>query len=187
MEEVKRIIVAISGASGAIFGIRLLEALQKEGIETHLIISRWARETIREETSYSIEDVKTLARYSYDVDDLTAPLSSGTFLTDGMVVIPCSMKTLSAIACGYIDNLIARTADITIKESRRLVIVPRETPLNAIHLENMLKLSRLGVIILPPMPAFYTKPSTIEDLIKHTIGKVLDQLRIDNNYYKRWK
>ena len=187
MEAVKRIIVAISGASGAIYGIRLLNALQKERVETHLIISRWARETIREETSYSVESIEKLANYSYDVRDLTTPLSSGSFLIHGMVVIPCSMKTLAAIACGYVENLIARAADITIKESRELVLVPRETPLNAIHLENMLKLSKLGVVILPPMPAFYTKPSNIDDLIKHTIGKVLDQLGIDNSIYKRWK
>jgi 4-hydroxy-3-polyprenylbenzoate decarboxylase len=187
MDKTKRIIVAISGASGAIYGIRLLEALQKEGIETHLIISRWARETIREETSYSVEEIEKLTNYFYDERDLTAPLSSGSFLIHGMVVIPCSMKTLAAIACGYVENLIARAADITIKESRELVLVPRETPLNAIHLENMLKLSRLGVVILPPMPAFYIKPSSIDDLVNHTIGKVLDQLGINNRLYQRWK
>lgn len=183
----RRITVAISGASGAIYAIRLLEALGEKKVETHLILSEWAYVTIKAETNYLPEEVKKLASYSYAVKDLTAPLTSGSFLIEGMVIIPCSMKTLAAIACGYADNLISRAADITIKEGRKLILVPRETPLNAIHLENMLKLSRLGVVILPPMPAFYIKPSTIDDLVNHTIGKVLDQLGIDNNLYQRWK
>lgn len=183
----KRITVAISGASGAIYGIRLLEALRKKKLETHLILSEWTYVTIKAETNYLPEEVKKLASYSYAVKDLTAPLTSGSFLIEGMVIIPCSMKTLAAIACGYADNLISRAADITIKEGRKLILVPRETPLDAIHLENMLKLSRLGVVILPPMPAFYIKPSTIDDLVNHTIGKVLDQLGIHNNLYRRWK
>ena len=184
---VKRIIVAISGASGAIYGIRLLEVLRNEKVETHLIISEWAYATIEMETDYGVEEIKKLASYSYLEGDLAATLSSGSFLFQGMVIIPCSMKTLAAVACGYTDNLISRTADITIKEGRKLILVPRETPLNAIHQENMLKLSRLGVVILPPMPAFYIKPSAIEDLVNHTIGKVLDQLNIANNLYQRWK
>ena len=182
----KRIVVAICGASGAIYGIRLLDALKKEKVETHLILSEWAATTIEMETNYLLEEIKKLADYSYAVNDLTASLSSGSFLFQGMIIIPCSMKTLAAIACGYVDNLISRAADVTIKEGRKLILVPRETPLNAIHLENMLKLSRLGVVILPPMPAFYIKPSTIDDLINHTIGKILDQLSIDNDLYKRW-
>jgi len=184
---VRRITVAISGASGAIYAIRLLEALGEKKVETHLILSEWAYVTIKAETNYLPEEVKKLASYSYAVKDLTAPLTSGSFLIEGMVVIPCSMKTLAAIACGYADNLISRAADITIKEGRKLILVPRETPLDAIHLENMLKLSRLGVVILPPMPAFYIKPSTIDDLVNHTIGKVLDQLGIHNNLYQRCK
>lgn len=183
----RRITVAISGASGAIYAIRLLEALRKKKVETHLILSEWAYVTIKAETNYLPEEVRKLASYSYAVKDLTAPLTSGSFLIEGMVIIPCSMKTLAAIACGYADNLISRAADITIKEDRKLILVPRETPLDAIHLENMLKLSRLGVVILPPMPAFYIKPSTIDDLVNHTIGKVLDQLGIHNNLYRRWK
>lgn len=183
----RRITVAISGASGAIYAIRLLEALGEKKLETHLILSEWAYVTIKAETNYLPEEVKKLASYSYAVKDLTAPLTSGSFLIEGMVIIPCSMKTLAAIACGYADNLISRAADITIKEGRKLILVPRETPLDAIHLENMLKLSRLGVVILPPMPAFYIKPSTIDDLVNHTIGKVLDQLGIHNNLYRRWK
>ena len=183
----RRIVIAISCASGAIYGIRLLEALQKEKIETHLILSKWACITITRETNYAIDEVKKLAHHSYDVADLSAPLSSVSFLFQGMVIIPCSMKTLASIACGYVDNLISRSADISIKERRKLILVPRETPVNAIHLENVLKLSRLGIVILPPMPAFYIKPSTIDDLINHTVGKVLDQLGIGNDLYQRWK
>jgi len=156
---------------------------QKEKVETHLILSEWASITIKMETKYLLEEIKKLADYSYAVNDLTASLSSGSFLFQGMIIIPCSMKTLAAITCGYVDNLISRAADVTIKEGRKLILVPRETPLNAIHLE----MSRLGVVILPPMPAFYIKPSTIDDLINHTIGKILDQLSIDNDLYKRWK
>ena len=187
MKKVRRIIIAISGASGAIYGIRLLEALREKRVETHLILSEWAYVTIKIETNYLLEEVKKLASCSYSAKDLTASLASGSFSIQGMVIIPCSMKTLAAIACGYVDNLISRAADITIKEGRKLVLVPRETPLNAIHLENMLKLSRLGAVILPPIPAFYVKPSTIDDLVNHTIGKVMDQLGIDNNLYQRWK
>ena len=183
----KRLIVAVSGASGAIYGIRLLETLSKEKVETHLILSKWAHVTIKTETDYAVDEIKKKANYSYDEEDLASSISSGSFVLHGMVIIPCSMKTLAAVACGYSDNLITRAADITIKEGRKLILVPRETPLNAIHLENMLKLSRLGVVILPPMPAFYIKPSDIDDLINHTIGKILDHLKIDNNLYQRWK
>ncbi len=183
----KRLIVAVSGASGAIYGIRLLETLSKEKVETHLILSKWAHATIKTETDYTVEEIKKKANYSYDGEDLASSISSGSFLFQGMVIIPCSMKTLAAVARGYSDNLITRAADISIKEGRKLILVPRETPLNAIHLENMLKLSRLGVVILPPMPAFYIKPSDIDDLINHTIGKILDHLNIDNNLYQRWK
>ncbi|MBE0478123.1 UbiX family flavin prenyltransferase [Candidatus Aerophobetes bacterium] len=186
-EKIRRIIVALSGASGAIYGIRLLEALQRIKIETHLIISRWAEVTIKMETGYLVEEVQKLATYSYSPDNLTAPCASGSFLTEGMVIVPCSMKTLAAIACGYVDNLVSRAADITMKEGRKLILVPREAPFNAIHLENMLKLCRLGVVIIPPVPAFYIKPSTIDDLINHTVGKVLDGLGIDNELYERWK
>lgn len=183
----KRLIVAVSGASGAIYGIRLLETLSKEKVETHLILSKWAHVIIKMETDYAVDEIKKKANYSYDEEDLSSSISSGSFVFQGMVIIPCSMKTLAAVACGYSDNLITRAADITIKEGRKLILVPRETPFNAIHLENMLKLSRLGVVILPPMPAFYIKPSDIDDLINHTIGKILDHLKIDNNLYQRWK
>jgi 4-hydroxy-3-polyprenylbenzoate decarboxylase len=184
---VKRIVVAITGASGAIYGLRVLEALAESETETHLIVSRWAYVTVESETGRSVEDIKKLADYTHEPEDLSAPLASGSFMVDGMVIAPCSMKTLASIACGYVDTLISRAADVTIKEKRRLILVPRETPLSPVHLENMLKLSRIGVVILPPMPAFYIKPATLDELVNHTIGKVLDQLGIDNSLYKRWK
>ncbi|KKN30876.1 hypothetical protein LCGC14_0829730 [marine sediment metagenome] len=178
-------IVAITGASGSIMGIRFLEELKNIDVITELIISNKAKIIIKAETDYSISDVSNLATKHYDVDDLTAAPASGSYKIDEMVVIPCSMKTLAAIANGYSDNLISRVADVMIKERRKLILVVRETPLNAIHLENMLKLTRLGVIIFPPVPSFYHKPQNIDDIIKHTIGRILDQvgLKID---IKRW-
>jgi len=179
------LIVAITGASGSIMGIRFLEQLKKIDVKTELIISNKAKIIIKAETDYSISDVSNLATKHYDVNDLTAAPASGSYKIDEMVVIPCSMKTLAAIATGYSDNLISRVADVMIKERRKLILVVRETPLNAIHLENMLKLTRLGVIIFPPIPSFYHKPQNIDDIIKHTIGRILDQvgLKID---IKRW-
>jgi len=179
------LIVAITGASGSIMGIRFLEELKNIDVITELIISNKAKIIIKAETDYSISDVSNLATKHYDVDDLTAAPASGSYKIDEMVVIPCSMKTLAAIANGYSDNLISRVADVMIKERRKLILVVRETPLNAIHLENMLKLTRLGVIIFPPVPSFYHKPQNIDDIIKHTIGRILDQvgLKID---IKRW-
>lgn len=182
-----RIIVAITGASGAIYGIKLLESLQPKRQEVHLIMSRWAETTIRIETNYSLKSVRTLATHSYDAGDLTVPIASGSYLTSGMVIVPCTMKTLSAIVHGYAHNLICRAADITIKEKRKLVLVPRETPLSPIHLENMLRLAKMGATILPPMPAFYHKPSTIDDLINHTISRILDHLGIENDVPRRWE
>ncbi|MEW6662027.1 MAG: UbiX family flavin prenyltransferase [Bacillota bacterium] len=179
------LVIAITGATGAMYGITLLEELTKRGIRTHLIISRWARRTIELETDYAPEQVAEMAAKCYDEEDLAAAVSSGSFRHQGMVILPCSMKTLSGIAHGYGDNLIQRAADVTIKENRRLILAPRETPLNAIHLENMLKLARLGVVIMPPMPAFYNKPSTLEDLRRHFIGRVLDHLDVENDY-PRW-
>lgn len=183
----KKIVVAITGASGAVYGARTLEALREAEVETHLIMSRWACVTLETETDRTVESVEKTAGRCYDEEDLSAPLASGSFSTDGMVIVPCSMKTLASIASGYADNLISRAADVAMKEGRRLVLVPRETPLSPIHLENMLKLSRLGVVILPPMPAFYIKPEKIEDLVDHTVGRVLDRLGIPNSLYKRWK
>ena len=178
-------LVAMTGASGVILGIKFLEELKNLEIKTELIISEKAEIIITTETNYDIKDVRELAIKNYDVNDLTAAPASGSYKVDKMVVIPCSMKTLAAIANGYSDNLISRVADVMIKERRRLILVARETPLNAIHLENMLKLTRLGVVIFPPIPSFYHKPQNIDDIVKHTIGRILDQVGIKIDI-KRW-
>jgi 4-hydroxy-3-polyprenylbenzoate decarboxylase len=182
-----RIVVGFSGASGIIYGIRLLEVLKEKGVETHLIISRGAGETLALETSYSLDYVKSLASVTYRINDIAASVASGSFKTNGMVIIPCSMKTLSGIALGYSDNLLLRAAEVTLKERRPLILVPRETPLNLIHLRNMLRAAQAGAIILPAMPAFYHKPKTIDDLINHLVGKILDILGIEHELFKRWK
>lgn len=182
-----RLVVAITGATGAIYGIRLLEALKDRGMESCLVVSKWAERTITAETSHSVDDVRSLSTHWYEPDDLAAPISSGSYATAGMVIAPCSMKTLGAIANGYSDNLVARAADVTMKERRPLVLVPRETPLSAIHLENMLKLARLGVTIMPPMPAFYCNPQSVDDIVNHLVGKVLDVFGVDHNLFRRWK
>ena len=182
-----QLIVGISGASGVVYGIRLLKELRKiDDVETHLTISRTAKKIIEAE-GFDREDVVALANHSYDVEDLTAPLTSGSFKVDGMVVIPCSMKTLAGIAHGYSDNLLLRAADVTLKEGRRLVLVPRETPLSPIHLKNMLKLAGIGVTILAAMPAFYHKPKTVDDVVAYIVGKVLDIFGIRHHLYRRWK
>ncbi|HEY8462743.1 MAG TPA: UbiX family flavin prenyltransferase [Bacillota bacterium] len=182
----KRVIVGLTGASGSIYGIRLLEALQTLGVETHLILSDWAIKNLELETDYELSYIESLVARKYDNQDLTAPVASGSFLTVGMVVVPCSMKTLAGIANGYSDNLLERAADVTIKEQRKLILVPRETPLSPIHLENMLKLARLGVVIAPPMPAFYIKPQSLMDLVNHHVGKIIDQFGLEHNLLKRW-
>jgi len=184
--QMKRIIVGITGATGTIYGIRLLEALQKSEIETHLVLSRWAARTIAYETSYTVAQVKALATRVYPAADQGAPISSGSFLTLGMIVVPCSMRSLAAIAHGIGDNLIHRAADVTLKERRRLVLAVREAPLSEIHLENMLKLARIGAIIVPPVPAFYNKPQTIDDLVDYTVARLLDQLDIHIDVRNRW-
>ena len=186
MGENLKIVVGITGSSGVIYGIRFLQALYKMKVETHLVLSKWAKTNIEIETDEIIEEILKIVSYNYDETDMAAAISSGSFKTDGMVIIPCSMKTMSSIANGYDDNLISRAASVTIKENRKLVIVPRETPLSKIHLSNMLKLSEIGVIILPAMPGFYHKPKTIEDLIAHIIGKTLDQFGIKNDAFTRW-
>ncbi len=178
-------LVAITGASGSILGIKLLEELKELGVETELVISEKAEIIINTETDYKIPEVRSLATNNYEVNDLTAAPASGSYKIEKMVVIPCSMKTLAAIANGFSDNLISRAADVMIKEQRKLILVVRETPLSAIHLENMLKLAKLGVIIFPPMPSFYYKPQNIDEMVKHTIGRVLDQAGFDINI-KRW-
>lgn len=183
-----RLIIGMTGASGSIYGIRLLECLQsRKDIETHLVISKTAETVILYETDYQeIEQVTRLADRWYRDDDLTAPISSGSFFTDGMVVIPCSAKTLSAVANSYGENLIARASDVCLKERRTLVLAFRETPLTLSHIENMKKVTRMGGIILPPIPGFYSKPQTIDDLINHTVGKVLDLFKIEHSLFKRW-
>jgi 4-hydroxy-3-polyprenylbenzoate decarboxylase len=182
-----KIVIGFSGASGIIYGIRLLEILHSINIQTYLIISEWAKKNIEIETDKSLEYVKSLSSVNYDNFKLDASVSSGSFLHDGMVIVPCSMKSLSSIANGYDDTLISRAASVTLKESRKLIIVPRETPLSRIHLENMIKLQEAGAIILPAMPGFYHKPSTIDEIIDHLVGKILDQLKIEHDLFKRWK
>lgn len=181
-----RLIIGISGATGSIYGARLLEILKKKRIETHLIITSTAKKIILQETSYPIEGIKNLASRVYENEDLDAPISSGSFKTDGMVVIPCSIKTLSGIAHSYNDNLLIRAADVTLKERRKLILGVRETPLHQGHIELMLRAARIGAILLPPMPAFYFQPKTIDDLINHTVGKVLDLFQIDHHLFERW-
>ncbi|MFX4263402.1 UbiX family flavin prenyltransferase [Pelotomaculum propionicicum] len=181
-----RIVVGITGASGAVYGITILEYLKLRQIETHLIISRWAEQTITLETGYRPEQVAALAYRCYAADDMAAAVSSGSFVHSGMVIAPCSMKTLASIACGFSDSLIARAADVTIKEGKKLVLMPRETPLSAIHLENMLKLARIGVAIMPPVPAFYNRPAAVDDIVKQSAGRALDLLGIENDLLRRW-
>lgn len=181
-----RIIVGISGATGGIYGIRILEELKKQGVETHLVISKWGKETILQETKYSLEQVESMAEFIYDEDNLGAPISSGSFKNEGMIIAPCSMKTLSGIANGYTGGLLIRAADVAIKEKRRVVLLTRETPLSPIHLENMLKLAQIGVTIMPPVPAFYTQPQTIDEMITQTTGRVLDQYGLETSNLKRW-
>lgn len=181
-----RLIVGITGATGTIFGVRMLQMLHGSGIETHLVMSKWGARTLIHETDHTADEVQALATQSYAPGDQGAAISSGSFLTLGMVVVPCSMGTLAAIAHGLADNLIHRAADVILKERRKLVLVVRESPLNEIHLENMLKLSRMGVIILPPMPAFYNHPQNLDDMVNHVTMRVLDQFDIHLDVMNRW-
>jgi len=183
----ERIVVAITGASGAIYGIRVLELLRELPIETHLVVSKWARVTIEQETAYALADVRALADVSYAENDQAAAISSGSFKTRGMVVAPCSTKTLAAIATGFSHNLICRAADVTLKERRPLVVAVREAPLSAIHLRNMLTLAEMGATILPPTPAFYTRPGSIDDIVEYTAVRLLDQLGLDVESASRWR
>ena len=180
------LIVGITGSTGVIYGIRLLETLKRLHVKTHLVISEWGERCIPMETRYTVDSVKSLATVTSDEKNMASSISSGTHRIDGMIVAPCSMKTLSAIATGYDDTLVARAAGVTIKESRKLILMVREAPFSAIHLENMLKLSRLGIVIMPPVTEFYTKPQSIDDIINHTVGKCLDQFGIEHSLYPRW-
>ena len=181
-----RLIIGITGSTGVVYGVRMLEVLKKLNVETHLIMSEWAQKCLSMETSFTLDYVKSIATSTSDEKNMASSVSSGTHKVDGMIIAPCSMKTLSAIANGYDDTLVARAASVTIKESRKLILMVRETPFSAIHLENMLKLSRIGVIILPPVTEFYTKPKTIDDIVNHGIGKCLDQFDLEHHLYPRW-
>ncbi|MCK7624482.1 UbiX family flavin prenyltransferase [Streptomyces sp. RS10V-4] len=183
-----RLIVGMTGATGAVLGIRLLQQLREQpDVETHLVMSRWAKATIAMETDWTSRDVAALADVVHGADDQAASVSSGSFRTDGMVILPCSAKTLAAIRAGYGSDLIARAADVVIKERRRLVLGVRETPLSTIHLENMLALSRMGVTLLPPMPAFYNKPQSPDDIVDHIVARVMDQFGLDSERAVRWE
>ena len=183
-----RIVVAITGASGAIYGIRLLEALAEvREVEVHLILSRGGRLTVGVETDWKVKDVEALAHTVHSDQDLAAPLSSGSFRTAGMIVAPCSIKTLSGIVNSYADTLVVRAADVVLKEGRRLVLMPRETPLHAGHCRLLLQAAEMGAVIAPPMPAFYNAPKTVDDIINHNVGRVLDLFEIDSGLVKRWK
>lgn len=181
-----RIIIAVTGASGAIYGIKLLKILKELKIETHLVISKTANLTISTETDFSVNDLKTTADYYYNPSDVGAPIASGSFRVKGMIIAPCSMKTLASIASGYENNLISRAALVVIKEQKKLALMVRETPLSPIVLENMLKLSRIGVSMCPPVPAFYNNPKSLDDVINHSITRVLDLFDIETNLIKRW-
>jgi 4-hydroxy-3-polyprenylbenzoate decarboxylase len=176
----------MTGATGAVYGIRLLEALQPTPIETHLIMSLWAERTIVAETDWKAEHVAALADRTWGEHELSAPVVSGSFVADGMIIAPCSMRSLAAIATGTSDNMIHRAADVTLKEGRKLVLLVRESPLSVIHLENMLKAARAGAVIAPPLPAFYARPRDLEEMIDHTVGRILDQFRVDHQLVHRW-
>jgi 4-hydroxy-3-polyprenylbenzoate decarboxylase len=182
----RRLVVGITGASGTIVGVRLLEALKDSDVETHLVLSQWAARTLVHETEYSVAQVQALATERYAIGDVGAAIASGSFQTLGMIIVPCSMRTLGAIAHGVGDNLIHRAADVVLKERRRLVLAVRESPLSEIHLENMLKLSRMGVSICPPTPAFYNHPKSLDDVVAYTVARLLDQLGLEVAGVERW-
>ncbi len=179
------ILVAITGATGVLIAIKLLKVLKEKKISTELIISKAAELVLNTETELSISDIIDLASKTYDVNNLEAPPASGSHKLDAMIIVPCTMKTLAAIAHGYANNLITRAADVNIKEKRKLILIVRESPLSAIHLENMLKLAKLGVVIAPPLPSYYIKPISVDELIDYTVGRILDQIGIESDI-KRW-
>ncbi len=182
-----KIVIGINGATGVIYGIRMLQVLSSiKDMETHLIISPAGAKTIELETAFKADEIKALAHHCYAIDDIGACLASGSFKHDGMIIAPCSMKTLSALAHSYADNLLTRAADVTLKERRRLLLLVRETPLHLGHLRNMVSITELGGVVMPPIPAFYHNPRTIQDLVDHTVGKALDLFGIEHNLYQRW-
>lgn len=182
-----KLVVGISGATGVIYGIRALQVLKACQVETHLVLSDSAKRTIDEETNFSVKEVEKLADYVHDNRDIGASISSGSFKTDGMIIAPCAIKSLSAIANSYNDTLLIRAADVMLKEERKLVVIPRETPLHVGHLKLMVTVAEMGAVILPPMPAFYIMPKTIDDIINQTVGKALDQFDIEHHLFKRWE
>jgi flavin prenyltransferase len=182
----KRLVVAISGATGVIYGVRTLETLSRLDVETHLVVTDSAVRNLTIETKCTASDLKSMASYTYDFDDIGASIASGSFSTDGMIIAPCSIKTLSAIANSYNSNLVVRAADVTLKERRRLVLMVRETPLHEGHLDLMTRVTRFGGVIMPPVPSFYHMPSTVDDIIDQTVGKMLDLFSIDGKLFKRW-
>jgi flavin prenyltransferase len=183
----RKLVVGISGASGVVYGIRLLQALRTAGVETHLILSKAAEMTLAYETDLKPRDVRELADVSYAIGDVGAPCASGSFPSDGMVIAPCSMKTLAEIATGVTANLLSRAADVVLKERRRLVLMARETPLTLVHLRNMTTVTEMGGIIAPPVPAFYAKPDSLDDMVDHSVGRVMDLFGIQSDLVRRWK
>jgi flavin prenyltransferase len=181
-----RLVVGISGATGAIFGIRLLQMLRSAGVKTDLIISEWAKVTIQQETEFTVPEVEALASETHSNRNLAAAISSGSVKTDGMIIAPCSMRTVAAIRGGLASDLLSRAADVVLKERRKLVLLPRESPFNDIHLDNMLTLSRMGVVMVPPVPAFYNNPKSLDDVINHIVVRTLDQFGIDSPNASVW-
>lgn len=181
-----RLIVGISGATGAILGVRTLELLRELEVESHLILSSWGARTIEHETSYSVDEVRAMATIAHSPNDQGATISSGSFKTDGMVIVPCSMKSVAAIASGLGMDLLGRAADVVLKEQRKLVLVARESPLSPIHLDNLLRLARIGVVVLPPVPAFYNQPESVSDIVDHVVVRILDQFGLEAPGAKRW-
>lgn len=186
MSAARRLIVGISGASGVVMGVRLLELLRGAGVETHLVMSASAQVTLAHETSIKVQAVRDLAAVTYNADDMAAAISSGSFRTDGMIVVPCSMRTLAEVASGVTTTLLTRAADVVLKERRRLVLVVRETPLHLGHLRNMTAVTEMGAVVYPPVPAFYAKPASIEEMIDHSLGRALDLFGIDVSTVRRW-
>ena len=180
------VLVAMTGATGAIYGIRLLEVLRELGVETHLVVTRWAQATVTTETDRRVDDVRALATAVHDEHDLAAPPGSSAFATAGMVVAPCSMRTLAAVAHGLEDNLVERAAALHLRERRRLVLLARESPLSVIHLDNMLRVAKAGAVVAPPVPAFYAKLRTLDDMVDHTVGRALDLLGLEHGGIRRW-
>jgi len=182
----RRIVVGITGATGTIYAIRMLEIMRQLGVETHLIISKWALATLKYETDLSEAHIRSLAHATYTAKDMSAPIASGSFQHDGVAIVPCSMKTLAAVRIGFCDDLISRAADVSLKEGRKVLLAVRETPLSDIHLENMLALRRAGATIFPPVPAFYTQPKSLDELVNQSVGRMLDSLGIYINNFHRW-